>query len=140
MVFIGAPFVVENVHSLMNQLKKLGPGHLQMVRLHDGLVDLVDKKLAPDFFSQSRVILFQKRTSPGQRLDHAEAFQFGISLGDRVAVDAKVFGEGTDGGERLTGAQSARCGGGLDLIDQLEVDGHAGFEVDLEDQARLTVL
>ena len=42
--------------------------------------------------------------------------------------------------ERLTGPQRPRCGGGLDLIHQLEVDGHAGLEIDLEDHKRLAVI
>src|SRR5712664_1163200 len=90
MVFVGAPFVVEHSHSLMNQFKELGPGHLQRVCLYDGLVDLLDQELAPDFLAQCRVILFQKTAPPRQRLDHAQAFQFGISFGDRVAVDPKL--------------------------------------------------
>src|SRR2546429_3050667 len=78
------------------------------------------------------MILFQETTSPRKRLDHAEAFQFRISFGDRVAVDAKFLSQRTDGWERLAGPQRPRCSRGLDLIDQLEIDGHAGLEIDLQ--------
>src|SRR6202140_592575 len=50
MVLVGAPFDVERIHSFMNQFKEFGPGHLQVVRLYDGLVDFLDQELATDFF------------------------------------------------------------------------------------------
>src|SRR5437016_7136309 len=99
----------------MNQLEKLMAGYLQMVSLYNGLVDFLDEQLAADFLSQGRMILFQETTSPRKRLDHAEAFQFRISFGDRVAVDAKFLSQRTDGWERLAGPQRPRCSRGLDL-------------------------
>src|SRR5207253_9917751 len=104
----------------MNQLEKIMAGYLQMVRLYNGLVDFLDEQLAADFLSQGRMILFQETTSPRKRLDHAEAFQFRISFGDRVAVDAKFLSQRTDGWERLAGPQRPRCSRGLDLIDRSE--------------------
>ena len=106
--FMGAPFVVEHIQSFMDQFQELIAGHLQMVRLHNGLVDLLDQQLAPDFLAQRRLIFFQETTPPRQRLDHAQAFQLGIGLGDRVAVDAQFLGQRTDGWKRLAGLAAPR--------------------------------
>src|SRR2546425_7754240 len=99
MIFMRAPFVVEHVHSFADQFEELGAGYLQMVRLHDGLVDLLGQQLAPDLLSQCRMILIQETTSPRQRFNYALAFQFGISFGDGIAVDAQFLSQGTDGWE-----------------------------------------
>ena len=58
-VFMGAPFVVQHIQSFMDQFEEFIAGHLQMVCLHNGLVDLFDQQLAPDFLSQCRLIFFQ---------------------------------------------------------------------------------
>jgi len=51
MVFMGAPFVIEHIQPFMDQFQEFIARHLQMVRLHYGLVDLLDQQLAPDFLS-----------------------------------------------------------------------------------------
>ena len=108
MVFMGAPFVVEHIQSFMDQFEEFIAGHLQMVRLHDGLVDVLDQQLAPDFLAQCRLIFFQETTPPRQRLNHAQAFELRIGFGDGVAIDAQFLRQRTDGGERLTGLAAPR--------------------------------
>lgn len=99
----------------------------------DGLVDLLDEQLAADFLAQRGVVFFQEAALAGQSLDDALVFQFGIGLGDGVAIEAKFFSQRANGRERLAGLQSAGGGGGLDLVDQLEISGLAGFEIDMQE-------
>jgi hypothetical protein len=95
-LFVGAPFVVEHIQSFMDQGEEFTTGHLQMVRLHDGLVDLLDQQLAPDFLSQFRMILFQETTPPGQRFNYPLVFQLGIRFGDRIAIDSQFLSQRPD--------------------------------------------
>jgi len=74
------------------------------------------------------------RKHPLQRFDYTEAFQLGIRFGDRVAVEMKFFRQRPDGRERLARLQCARCGSSLSLVDELEIDRHAGLEIDLKPQ------
>ena len=80
------------------------------------------------------MILLKEASFAGQAFDYAQAFEFGIGLRNGVTVETKLFGKRTDGGKRLAGLQLAGGGSGLDLINELEIDGHAGFEVDLKEQ------
>src|SRR5258708_21043880 len=111
-----------------------------MVSLNNGLGDFQDQKLAANVFWQSGMIFFEETAASGKSFDDAEAFQFGISFGDGVAVDAKLFCKRSDGPERFTGAECAGSSGGLDLLDQLQVDREAGFEIDLQQHAPPSVL
>ena len=139
-VFMGAPFVVEHIQSFVDQFQEFIAGHLQMVRLHNGLVDVLDQQLAPGVLAQSRMIFFQEAAPPRQRLNHAQAFELRIGLGDGVAIDAQLLRQRTDGGKRLARLERPGSGGGFDLIHNLEVDGHAGLEIDLENHIRLSVI
>jgi hypothetical protein len=105
-----------------------------MVRHDDRLVDFLDQQLAADFLAQGRVVLFQETSLAGQRLDHTQAFQFGIGLRDRITVEVKLFRERPDGGERLAWPQCPRCRRNLNLIDQLEIGRFSGLEIDLKKQ------
>src|SRR5258708_712522 len=111
-----------------------------MVSLNNGLVDFDDQKLAANVFAQGGMIFFEETAASGKSFDDAEAFQFGIGFGDGVAVDAKLFRQRTDGGERFAGAEGAGSSGGLDLLDQLQVDREAGLEIDLQQHAPPSVL
>jgi hypothetical protein len=42
----------------MNEFQEFVTRNLQVVRLHNGLVDLLGQQFAPDFLSQGRLIFF----------------------------------------------------------------------------------
>ncbi len=79
--------------------------------------------------------LLDEETLARDGLDDALGLQLGISLGDRIAVDAQFLGQGAEGGQGVTGAQSAGGGGVTDLVGQLEIDRLAGLEIYLKDHA-----
>src|SRR5512138_470326 len=108
------------------------------MRLHHRFVDFSGEKLSAHFSLVGRVVDPQEAALAGDRLDHALALEFRVSLRDGVAVDAQLLGERTDrwkGFPRLDGAGGC---GSSDLIDDLQVNGLAGFEVELEAHRRLS--
>ena len=108
------------------------------MRLDDGVVDLLGNELLPDFFLVGRVVRADEAALAGDRLDDALALELGVGLGDRVAIDAQLFGERPDRGQRVARLDGARCRGGLHLVDDLQVDRLAGLEV--QEQAHDTVI
>src|SRR5215471_8026536 len=54
-VSISAPLLFEYFHSLMDHGEKLVTGDLQMVRLHDRLVDFLDQHLPAHVFAERRL-------------------------------------------------------------------------------------
>src|SRR3954451_164052 len=124
--------LLERVEALFDEADEVGPADLQMVRLHHRVVYRVGEQLEADGFLVRRVGLADEASLAGDGLDHALAFQLGVRLRHRVAIDAKRFGERKDRGGRLTGARPARGRGGLHLVDHLQVDRFAGLEIELE--------
>jgi len=116
----------------MNEFQEFVTRNLQVVRLHNGLVDLLGQQFAPDFLSQGRLIFFQDTTPARQRFNHALAFELRISFGYRVAIDAQLLSQRTDGRQRFPGLDRPRSGSGLDLFHNLQVDGQTGLEIDLK--------
>ena len=57
--------------------------------------------------------------------DEAEGFEFAVGAGDGVWVYEEVFGEGADGGEGLAGFEAFGGDEVFELLDDLQVDGHA---------------
>ena len=113
MVFMGAPFVVEHIQSFLDQFEEFIAGHLQMVRLHDGLVDVLDQQLAPDFLAQCRLIFFQETTPPRQRLNDAQVggvYPPGSTFKPVVALAALEAGT-------ITPQTTITCPGYLELGD-----------------------
>ena len=106
--------------------------HLEMVRVHDHVVDVGDEQLAAGILPQRRRRRPHEAATSRLRLDDPFRLELPVGLSDRVAVDAKVLRQRADGGERITRPQQSRGGGGLHLVDQLKVDGLGRLEVDLE--------
>jgi len=65
--------------------------------------------------------------------EEAGEFEFAIGADYGVGVDFEVDGELADGGEALAWGEGAGGTAGVDLVDDLAVDGDAGFEVEAED-------
>ena len=66
------------------------------------------------------------------RVENAAQLHFAVGAGDSVGIDGEVDGDSADGGELVAGAENTGGNGGLDLVDQLAVDGHAGVGVEAE--------
>ncbi len=108
-----------------------------MMSLYERLIDFRDEKLAADFFADSSVVFFKEAAAAGLCFDDAETFELGVGFGDGVAIDAKFLRKRSNGRQRFAGSKSTGSGGGFDLIHYLEVDGFAGFEVDLKEHVVL---
>ena len=91
----GALFL-KRVEALFGEPEKLALGHLQVMRLNDGLIDLFGQQLEADFFSVRRLVGPDEAALAGDRLDDALALELRVRLGDGVPVDAQLFGERTD--------------------------------------------
>jgi hypothetical protein len=137
LLFVGALLVLKRVYAFMNEFQQFLTGNLQVMGLHESLINFGDEQLAANFFAQRAVIGFEKAAAAGLSLHYAETFQFRIRFGDRVSIDAKFFGKRPNGREHFAGAQCSGSGGGFDLIDELKVDGFAGFVVDLKEHIGL---
>ena len=91
-VFVGAPLSLNHGHAFSDHFQELAAGNLQVMGLHDRLIDFLDKHLSADFFAERRLGLLQKTTLARNRFDYSQTFQFGVSLRDRVPVDLQVLG------------------------------------------------
>jgi hypothetical protein len=60
-----------------------------MVGLDDDGVHLPSEQLAADVFFQGRGIKLHEATLAWESLDNALVFEFGVSLGDRITVEAQ---------------------------------------------------
>jgi len=123
---------LKELNPFLDQLQKGRGGDLQLMRGDEGLVDPADEDLVARFLSKGGDVFLEETALAGHGFDHAQALQFGVGLGDGVAVEAQLLGQRADGGERFAGLERARGGGVTDLIDQLEIDGLAGLEIDLK--------
>ena len=130
---------LEEFKPFLHLVQKVIAGDLEMVGLHDGVIDRFVEELLPHLFFEGRIIFTEEAAFAGDRFDDALFLEFGIGLGDGVAVDAELFGDGADGWEGFAGPEGAGGGGGFELIDELEVDRFAGSEIEVEDH-KLTVL
>ena len=79
--------------------------HLQLVGGNNRGVNFPDQQLVADLFGEGGMVLLEKAALAGDGFNHALALQFGVSLGDGVAVQPQFFGEGADGGQRLAGRE-----------------------------------
>ena len=66
------------------------------------------RKLAPDLLAQWRLARFKEAAPTRHSLDHTQAFEFGISFGDGIAVQPKLFRKWTNRLKCIAGAQCAR--------------------------------
>ena len=133
LVGVGLLLFGEVVEAVSDEREEVLAADLQVVRGDDGLVDLRGEQVVTGGFLEQRVAVFEEAAFARKRLDDALRFEFGVGLGDGVAVDAELLGERADAGERLAGPQRAGRGGGPDLVRDLEIDREAGLEVELKE-------
>src|SRR5258708_370173 len=79
-------------------------------------------------------LLSNKRARALLGVKDAADFHFTIGPHDGVGVDLEVYGNLTDGGELIAGGQKAGSNGGLDLVDQLAVEGYTAVQVEGESE------
>ena len=77
-------------------------------------------------------LLSNKRTRALLGVEDAADFHFAISPHYGVGVDLEVYGNLTDGGELIAGDEKAGSYGGLDLVDELAVEGYTAVQVEAE--------
>src|SRR5581483_603839 len=137
LLWLGSWFAVlagEEVLSLAGQFQEGIAIDLELMGGDEGLVDGFDQEFAAGVFGQEGVVFLEKAAAAGGGFDDAEAFELGVGLGEGVAVDMEFLGQLADGGERFAWLEGAGGGGIADLIDNLEVNRHAGLEIELEEQ------
>jgi len=108
-----------------------------VMSLYERLIDFRDEQFAADVFAKRAIVCLKKAAAPGLGFDDAKIFEFGIGFGDGVAIDAQLFGQRANRRKDFSSAQCSGSGGRFDLIDYLQVDGFAGFVVDLEEHVGL---
>ena len=95
-------FELERVESVLRELKELGLADLKVMRVDDHVIEGLSEELAAHFFLEGGVALrADEATLAGHGLDDALAFELGVGLGDRVAIDAQLLGKRPDAGERV---------------------------------------
>ena len=65
-------------------------------------------------------------------VENAAELHFAVGTGYGVGIYGEIDGDAADGGELVTCTQGGGGDSGLDLIDQLAVDGYAGVGVETE--------
>ncbi len=94
MVFAGLAFEV--IEPFLDQRQKFIAIHLQVMSHDDRFINFREQQFLADRFGERRIIFLQKSAFAGDGLNDALAFQFRVSLGNGVAVDAQFLGERTD--------------------------------------------
>ena len=107
LVGVGLLLFGEVVEAVSDEREEVLAADLQVVRGDDGLVDLRGEQVVTGGFLEQRVAVFEEAAFARKRLDDALRFEFGVGLGDGVAVDAELLGERADAGERPAGPQRA---------------------------------
>ena len=98
----------QRVESFVGELEEFRLADLQVVRVDDDVVDHLGEQLAADVLAEGRgVLLADEAALAGDGLDDALVLELGVGLGDGVAVDAQVFGQRADAGQRLARSQRA---------------------------------
>jgi hypothetical protein len=75
---------------------------------------------------------------PGECFNHALTLELGVGFGDGIAIDAEFFRQGTDRRQRLARPNGAGCGGGFHLVNELQVNGFAGLEIEVKSHSFMT--
>ena len=130
-------FAFEVIEPFLDQRQEPFAVHLQVMRHDHGLINFREQQLLADLFGERRIVFLQKTAFAGNGLDDALAFQFGVGLGDGVAVDAQFLGQRADGRQRFAGPQRARSRRVADLVHQLQIDRLAGLEINLKNHGVL---
>src|SRR4051812_50085116 len=92
----------ERVEPVAGEAEEVRLPDLQVGRLDHGLVDVAREDLDARGLLQRGMVLADEAALAGDGLDDPLALELAVRLGDRVAVDAQLLGERTDGRERLT--------------------------------------
>jgi hypothetical protein len=124
--------------ALGRQAHKLCLGNTQVMGLHDGLVDLLSQELEAHVLAEGRRPRREERPAAGLGRHHALRLELGEGLGDCVAVDAQLLGQGTYPRQDIARLQGTGRGGGLHLVDQLQVNRFAALERDVESHRLLS--
>ena len=128
---------LEVVEPFLDQGQEFFAVHLQVMRHDHGLVNFRRQQFLADLFVERRIAFLQEAALAGNRLDDALPLQFGIGLGDGVAIDAQFLGQRADGRQRFAGTQRARSRRLTDLVHQLQINRLAGLEINLKNHGRL---
>ena len=99
----------EVVEAVSDEREEVLAADLQVVRGDDGLVDLRGEQVVTGGFLEQRVAVFEEAAFARKRLDDALRFEFGVGLGDGVAVDAELLGERADAGLCRKRPESRPC-------------------------------
>ena len=129
----GTSFLLVYAEALVDQVEKIVGLNPEVMRLNDCLVDFFNEHFSPHVFSQWRLAFLEETTLARDGFDNAEVFQLGIRLSDRVSIHAQFLRQRPDARQCFSQFQCARCRSGLDLIDHLQINGLAGFEIDLDE-------
>jgi hypothetical protein len=117
------PLLLESIESILGEPQKVCPCDLQVMRLNDGVIDVVGKQFEPNVFLEGGTGVANEAPLPGNRFDDVLALELRVRFGDGVAIDAQVFGNEPDRRQRISCFESAGSQSGFGLIDELEVDG-----------------
>src|SRR2546425_9475251 len=126
------PLLFKCVESVFAKAQELAPVDVEVMRVHYRFVDRFRQEPPPHVFLERRAIGPNEAALPDNRLDDALAFELGVCLRDGIAVHAQFLGQRPNGRQGLAGLQRAGRGRKLYLIDQLQVDGFARLEIELE--------
>src|SRR6266516_1878306 len=132
-------FFFKQVKTLFGELKKLFSSDLQVMGLDHSRVDFVGHEPETNLFLEWRIVRAHKTAFARHGFDHALAFKFRISFGNRVAVDAKLFGQRPDGRQRLARLKGTGAGRGFDLVHHLKIDRLARLEIELKQHGASSV-
>ena len=97
----GGLFALKELDSVLNQAQKNLGADLHLMCGDHGFVDFGHQQLVAGFLGQRAFIFLEKAALSGDGFDDAQALQLGVSLGDRVAIDAQFLSQRTNGGERI---------------------------------------
>jgi len=136
-VVLPAGFALEEIKPFPDQRQELFAVHLQVMRHDHGFVNFRRQQFLADLFVERGIAFLQETALARNRLDDALAFQFGVGLGDGVAIDAQFLGQRADGRQRFAGTQRAGGRRVADLVHQLQVNRLAGLEINLKYHGRL---
>ena len=117
------PLLLEGIEPILGEPQKVCPCDLQVMRLDDGVIDVVGKQFESNVLLEGGTGVSNEAPLAGNRFDDVLALEFGVRFGDGVAIDSQVLGKEPDRRQRVSCLESAGSQSGFGLIDELEVDG-----------------
>ena len=116
------PLQLEGIEPILGEPQKVCPGDLQVMRLNDGMIDVVGKQFESNVLLEGGTGISNEAPLAGNRFDDVLALELGVRFGNGVAVDPQVLREEPDRRQRISCLESAGSQSGFGLIDELEVD------------------